>query len=105
GGFEALTDDPAAAKLDFMNPVRDRRVGVSQPVNYKRSQPWNRCQAFPQPLWGQVARDHGKRDKGPSAGCDVQPGKGNQSLARAAFRHDRGSTSFGKSLNDATYCH
>src|SRR5437867_2312321 len=104
GGFETLTNDPTAAKLDFMNAVRARRVGISQPVNYKGSQPWDRCESFPQPLEGKMARDHGKRDKGPSPRCDVQAGKGNQSLARAAFRDNRGRTGLGKSLHDATYC-
>jgi len=50
GGFEALTNNPAVAKLDFVNPVRACRARVSQAINYKRSQPWDRCQSLSQPL-------------------------------------------------------
>src|SRR5262249_35347295 len=100
-GLESLPNNTAGTQLHLVNAVRTRRVGVSQTIDHKRSEPWDRCESFSQPLRGKMAWDHRERDKWPPARGDKQAGQRNQGLAGPPLRHPRRRTSLGKPLDDA----
>ncbi|MGH9453128.1 MAG: hypothetical protein ACRD2O_04070 [Terriglobia bacterium] len=101
GSHETLTNNTSIAKLDLVNAVGARRVGVAQAVDEEHPQLGDRHDGLPGPFHGKVWRNHDERGKGFSPCGDVKARQRNEGFAGAALRDHGRRTRFGQALNDS----